>query len=117
MVGIDVGTIVPDVRNDDTAEGSGKINAHATRGIISRIKSCGDRHVGLLTCCRVGSFARSHGHDLLAHDHEAVVKDPHHHNEENGQNERELDERLALAPDAPLSHPVNVGESGHGSFV
>jgi hypothetical protein len=117
MRGIHVGAGVPHVGDDDASQGTGKIDPHAARGIIGRVKPHGDRVDGRLPCCRVGRFAGRHGHDLLAHDHEAVVEDAHHHDQEDGQDEREFDEGLALTPPPPGSKLLEVRERFHGSFV
>jgi len=72
---------------------------------------------GTLTGRGVGRFTRRHGHDLHAHDHEAVVEDRAHHDQQDGQNEGELDESLALAsaPDRP--HRLEIrGVRFHGAF-
>jgi len=108
MGGIHVVAVVPNVGDDNTSQGTGKIDSHATRGVIGRIKPHGDGVGDRLARCRVGGFAGGHGHDLLAHDHEAVVEDPHHHDQEDGQDEGEFDEGLALASLPPGSQLLEV---------
>jgi hypothetical protein len=117
MRGIHVGAVVPDVRDEDGSQGAGKIDPHASRGIIGRVEPHADRNVGRLACCGVGRFAGGHGHDLLAHDHKAVVEDSHHHDQKNGQDDGEFDEGLALASPSPDLDLLEVGERLHGSFV
>jgi len=78
----------------------GKIDAHAARGVVRGIQAHVDRIRRQLARRRIGRFARRHGHDLLAQDHETVIDNPHHHDEENGQDEGELDKSLALASPA-----------------
>ena len=113
MRGIHVGAVVPDVGDDDASIGTGKIDSHAARRIIGRIKPHADGVSGCLACRRVGRFAGGHGHDLLAHDHEAVVEDAHHHDQEDGQDEGEFDEGLAFAPAPGGSKLLEVGERLH----
>jgi hypothetical protein len=103
------------VGDDDASIGTGKIDPHAARGIIGRVKPHGDGIGDRLAGCRVGRFAGGHGHDLLAHDHEAVVEDAHHHDQEDGQNEGEFDEGLAFTPPASDFKLLEVGERLHGS--
>jgi len=105
------------VGNKDGPQGTGKIDPHAARGIIGRVKPDGDGVGGCLTSCRVGRLAGRHGHDLLAHDHEAVVEDTAHHDQEDGQDEGELDEGLALASTPQDSQLLKVRKRFHGSFV
>ena len=114
---IHVGAVVPDVSDDDASERTGKIHPHAARGIIGRVKPDGNGIDGRLACCRVGRFAGRHGHDLLAHDHEAVVEDAHHHDQEDGEDEGEFDEGLAFASPPPDLELLEVRKSFHGSFV
>jgi hypothetical protein len=111
-----VTAVVPNVGDDDASQGTGKIDPHATRGIISRIKPYRDGIDGRLARRRVGRFAGRHGHDLLAHDHEAVVEDAHHHDQKDGQDDGEFDKGLASALPASGSQPLKVGERLHGSF-
>jgi hypothetical protein len=101
------------VRDDDGPQGSGKINPDTARGIVGRVHPDADGHVGRLAGRRVGSFARGHGHDLLAHDHEAVVENSHHHDQEDGQDERELDEGLALASPSLEPHLLEIRKGVH----
>ena len=115
MRGIDVGAIIPDVGDDDPAQWTGKIDPHAPRRIIGRINPDGDRVGHRLARRRVGRFAGRHRHDLLAHDHEAVIENGHHHDQKDGQDKREFDEGLAFAPPPPRSQLLEVGESLHGS--
>jgi len=117
MRGVDVRAVVPNVGDDDASEGTGKIDSDTPRGIIGRVEAHADGIGGRLAAGRVGRFAGGHGHDLLAHDHEAVIEDAHHHDEEDGQDERELDESLALAPPAPGLELLKIREGLHGSFA
>ncbi len=112
--GTHIGAVVPDVRDEGGSQGAGKIHPHAARGIIGRIQSHADRGDGRLARRRVGRFARGHGHDLLAHDHEAVIEDGHQHDQEDGQDERELDEGLALAPAPAGPELLEVRKGLHG---
>ena len=107
--GIHVITVIPDMRDDHAAQGTGKINPDAARGVISRIEAHTNAVSRLLAGGRIGRFAGRHGHDLLAHNHEAVVEDAHHHDQEDGQNERELDKSLALAPLATAAELNEIG--------
>lgn len=113
MRGIDVRAVIPDVGDDDPSQRTGKIDPHAARRVIGGVKPHGNRVGRRLACRRVGRFAGGHGHDLLAHDHEAVVENAHHHDEENGQDEREFDESLALAALPPHSQLLEVRERLH----
>jgi hypothetical protein len=112
---IDITAVVPDVGDDDTAEWTGEIDADAARSIVSRVKSHADRVGRRLPRSRVRGFASGHGHDLLAHDHEAVVENSHHHDEEDGQDERKLDKGLALAPAPPRPELSEIRKGLHGS--
>ena len=114
--GSHIGAVVPDVGEDGGSIGSGKIDPHAARRIIDRIQPHVYRLGRHLACRRVGPFAGGHGHDLLAHDHEAVVEDAAQHDQEDRQDEGEFDKGLALAP-APLRPDLlEVRERLHGSF-
>jgi len=99
-----VAAVVPHVGDDHASQRAGKIHADATGSVISCVQPHGSRVRGCLSRGRVGRFARRHRHDLLAHDHEAIIHDPHHHDQEDGKNDGELDERLALALAPPGTH-------------
>jgi hypothetical protein len=70
-----IGAVVPDMGEDGGPIGAGKIDPHAARRIVDRIQAHAYRNGGQLARRRIGPFASGHGHDLLAHDHEAVVED------------------------------------------
>ena len=114
--GGNVGAIVPDMGDDDAPEGAGKIDSHTAGRIIGRNKSYRDGVGELLARGRIGRFTGRHGHDLLAHDHEAVVEDAHHHDQEDGQDEGEFDEGLALALLAEGSQLLKIGGMLHVTF-
>jgi hypothetical protein len=106
---IDITAVVPDMGDDDAAVRAGEIDSHAARGVVGGVQALIDGDAGQLPRGRIGAFARCHGQDLLAHDHEAVVEHAHHHHEEDGQDERELDERLALASPASDAQALDEG--------
>jgi hypothetical protein len=114
---VDIVTVVPDVGDDHAAVGTGKIDADAASGIISRVDSYGDGVGSGLAGCRIGRLTGSHGHDLLAHDHETVIKNAHHHDEEDGQDEGELDKGLTLTSASADSKLLEIREGFHGSLV
>jgi hypothetical protein len=93
-----LGAVVPDVSDDRRALRTGKIDTYAARRDVSRVDADAETGAGGLPGRGVGRFARGHGHDLHAHDHEAVIKHSHHQNQEDGKNEGELDESLAFTP-------------------
>jgi len=109
--------VVPNVGDDDSAVVAGKIESYAPSGVIGRIDSNRDRVGELLARGRIGPFAGRHGQDLLAHDHEAVVEDAHHHDQEDGQNEGEFDEGLTLALPAADSQLLQKRETFHGALL
>jgi len=95
------------VGDDGGSVTAGEIEAYTARCGVGGVQT--DRNSGRgLTGGGVGTLAGGHGHDLQAHDHETVVKDPHHHDEEDGQDEGKLDEGLALTPAARASQLLQV---------
>ena len=101
QIGIrDVTTVIPDVSDDGGSLGTGQIDTHAARGHIGGVDADAETRRGRLPGRRIGRLTSRHGHDLHAHDHEAVIEHPHHQDEEDGQDESELNESLAFAPAA-----------------
>jgi hypothetical protein len=112
---VNVAAVVPDVGDDHAAIRAGKVDGHAARRVVGGVQAGVDRHVGQLARRGIGALARGHGQNLLAHDHEAVVEDAHHHDQKDGQDEGELDEGLALAS-ASRGAQANEERGGlHGS--
>jgi hypothetical protein len=107
--------VIPDVGDDDAALRAREVNPDGAGRVVGGIDADCDAVGGQLTSGGVGSLARGHGHDLLAHDHVAVIDDAHHHDEEDGQDERELDKGLAFAPFPGDPQPLAISRSGHGS--
>jgi len=103
------------VSDDHATQGAGKIDPDAARRVISRVHPNADGIGWCLAGCRVGGFAGGHGHDLLPHDHEAIIDDAHHHDEENGQDEGKLNEGLAFAPPTHCAKSLEVRKSLHCS--
>jgi hypothetical protein len=102
---------IPDVGDDDPAFRRGEIDADGAGRGVGRVETDGNAGGGGLAGRGVGRLARGHGHDLHAHDHEAVVEDPAHQDQKQGQNEGELDEGLAFAPapDNPQGLEIRCG--------
>jgi hypothetical protein len=114
---INLGAVVPDVRDDAGAVRGRKIDPYGAGRRVSGIEADLKTDVGLLPGRRVRSFARSHGHDLHAHDHEAVVEDAAHDQQEERQNDRKLDESLALALAPGDAQRCDVGSRLHCSIM
>jgi hypothetical protein len=102
-VGGQIRAVVPDVGDDQGALARGKIDPDRAGGRVGRVKTHLHPDRGRLPRGRIGPFARRHGHHLHAHDHEAVIEDRAHQDQEQRQNDGKLKERLALAfaPDFP----------------
>ncbi len=105
--------VIPDVSNDGGTLRTREIDADTSGGGVGSIKTHRNTSHGRLTGGGIGRFTGGHGHDLHAHDHEAVIEDPHHHDQEDGQDERELDKRLAFAPAPDQAQFVEVGGRFH----
>ncbi len=88
---------VPNVGDDHPAVGGGEIQPDRAGGRVSGVESDLDAQPGKLPRRGIGPLACRHGHDLHAHDHEAVIEDRAHDDQEEGQNDGELHEGLALA--------------------
>jgi hypothetical protein len=94
------------VGEDDRALGTGKIKTHATRGHIGGVDTNGKTRRSRLAGRGIGRLTGRHGHDLHAHDHEAVIEDAHHQDEKDGKDEGEFYKRLALAPPSHRPDPL-----------
>jgi hypothetical protein len=114
---IDLGAVVPDVRDDAGAVLGGKIDPDGTGRGIGGVQADLETEIGLLPGRRVRSLARGHGHDLHAHDHEAVVEDAAHDQQEERQDDRKFNESLALALAPGGTQRCDVGFWLHCSIM
>jgi hypothetical protein len=97
------------VRDDGGPLGTRQIKSHTTGRNVGRVDTNIQTGTRRLTGGRIGSLAGRHGHDLHAHDHEAVIEDPHHHDQEDRKDEGELDERLTFTPTTDGANSTEVG--------
>jgi hypothetical protein len=104
------------VGDNDGAIGPGEIDILRAARRVGGVDTHPEAVGGILTGRRVGRFTRGHGHDLHAHDHEAVVEDRAHHDQQKRQNEGKLHERLALASAPHHPQALEIRDGFHGAF-